>query len=164
VGTVYTVFDGKEELFGEVLSRRLPELLQTTAEAAYGARTTFERLTVGLRSYVTYMLEHPDYLRIHLREHAWGLGPTYATPEQKEAWYEGLELETTFLKMGMEEGIVIEEDPFLLARCVTAVHQVQLWNWVEKGMTEPIAQVADRMDRLFLQMFCTAKGRAQQLN
>lgn len=161
VGTVYNVFGGKAELFSDVLTYRLPELLQTTSEAALEATSTFESLTKGLRYYIIYLLEHPDYLRIHLKEHAWGLGPTRATKEQLAAWREGLELEASILKGAIEEGFVIQEDPHLLARCITAVHQVQLWNWIEQGMEEPVTKVADRLDRLFIQMFCTAKAQEQ---
>jgi AcrR family transcriptional regulator len=155
VGTVYSVFGSKSELFSVVLTRRLPELFEMTTSAALSATTTLERLTKGLRAYVVYLLEHPDFLQIHIREHAWGLGPTRATAEQLTAWREGLELESAVLQGAMDEGIVIAEDPVLLARCITAVHQVLLWDWVEKGMKEPVNEVADRMDRLFLQMFCT---------
>jgi AcrR family transcriptional regulator len=161
VGTVYNVFGGKAELFSEVLTHRLPELLKTTTEAALSATTTFERLTKGLRAYVIFLAEHHDYLRIHLREHAWGLGPTRATKEQLTAWHEGLELEASILQIAIDENIVIGEDPYLLARCITAVHQVQLWDWIEKGMKEPAVKVADRMDQLFLQMFCTANAQEQ---
>ncbi len=155
VGTIYSVFGSKSELFSVVLTRHLPELLEVTTQAALSTSTTLERLTRGLRAYVVYLLEHPNYLQIHLREHAWGLGPTRATAEQLTAWREGLDLEAAVLQEAIDEGIVVKEDPYLLARCITAVHQVQLWDWVEKGMKEPVGQVADRLDRLFLQMFCT---------
>jgi AcrR family transcriptional regulator len=159
VGTLYNVFGGKDELFSDVLTHRLPELLQTTSEAALKATSTFESLTKGLRCYIIFLLEHPDYLQIHLKEHAWGIGPTRATKEQLAAWREGLELEASVLKAAMAQGFVIPEDPYLLARCITAVHQVQLWNWIEQGREEPVTKVADRLDRLFLQMFCTAKAQ-----
>lgn len=157
VGTVYSVFGSKAELFSEVLTHRLPELLQLTSAAAIHANTPLEALTTGLRAYILYLLHHPDSLQIHLREHAWGLGPRRATAQQLEAWREGMELEASVLKAAIDQGLVIDVDPHLLARCITAVHQVQLWDWVEKGMVEPVEQVADRLDRIFIQMFCTDK-------
>jgi AcrR family transcriptional regulator len=162
VGTIYGVFGSKSELFSEVLTRRLPELLEVTRTAAVEAQTALESLKHGLRAYIIYLLEHPDYLQIHLREHAWGLGPTRASAEQLAAWREGLELEAQVLAVAIEDGLVIDEDPERLARCVTAVHQVQLWDWVEGGMTEPAEAVADRLDRLFDQMFCIDKGQGAE--
>ncbi len=157
VGTIYGVFGSKSELFSVVLTHRLPELLDLTRQAAIDASTNLEKLTEGLNAYIVYMLEHPEYLQIHLREHAWGLGPTRATAEQLSTWREGLELEATILKSAIDDGIVIDEDPHRLARCITAVHQVQLWDWVEQGMKEPPEQVAERIRKLFKQMFCVEK-------
>lgn len=162
VGTIYSVFGSKSELFSVVLTHRLPELLQLCRDAAIHASTSLDRLVEGLNAYIVYMLEHPDHLQIHLREHAWGLGPTRATPEQLEAYRDGLNLEAAILKEAIDEGIVIDEDPHRLARCITAVHQVQLWDWLENGRTEEPARVAARIDRLFRQMFCTGAGHGSQ--
>jgi hypothetical protein len=54
---------------------------------------------------------------------------------------------------------VIEDDPERLARCVTAIHQVQLWDWVEKGMEEPPEEVAPRIRKLIVQMLCVDKQK-----
>ena len=35
-----------------------------------------QSLQLGMDAYIGFMLEHPNFLRIHLREHPWGLGPT----------------------------------------------------------------------------------------
>ncbi len=160
VGTVYSVFGSKSELFSFVLTRRLPDLLEGVHAAAINAPTTFEKLTEGLNAFIVYMLEHREYLQIHLRESPWGLGPTRASSEQLTAWRDGLELEAAILQDAMNEGVVIEEDPVRLARSIMAMHQVQLWDWVEKGMQEPPEQVASRIRRLLVQMFCVDRGQA----
>lgn len=162
VGTVYTAFANKSDLFSAVLTWRLPELLELTRARAITAKTPLLGLIEGLRAWVIYMLEHPDYLQIHLREHPWGIGPSRATAEQLAAWTEGLELEAMVLKDAIEQGLVIQEDPHRLARCVIAMQQVQLWDWVENGMKEPPRDVADRMARLFVEMFCVDKEMASK--
>lgn len=154
VGTIYGVFGSKSELFDAVLTHRLPELLDVIHKTADNAAGILEKLIEGLDTFVIYMLEHPYYLQLHLREHAWGLGPNRATIGQIAAWQEGLDLEAAILQLAMDEGIIIKEDSHRLARCITAVHQVQLWDWVENGMKEPAREVADRIRKLFLQMFC----------
>ncbi len=155
VGTIYSVFGSKSELFSDVMTRRIPELLDISRAAAVAADSALESLLRGIDAYLIYLLEHPNFLQIHLREHAWGLGPTRASHEQLTGWREGMELQAAVLQTAMDDGAVIKGDPNQLARCITAVHQVQLWDWVEQGMTEPVEQVAGRMQRLFLQMFCT---------
>jgi AcrR family transcriptional regulator len=164
VGTIYSVFGSKSELFSMVLTRRLPDLLELSMEASQRGSTPFESLIEGLDAYIIYLLEHPDYLRIHLGEHAWGLGPTRASAEQLTAWRQGLAMETAILEGAMEAGLVIEEDPERLARCITAIHQVQLWDWVENGMKEPREKVAPRIRRLIIQMLCVDKTQDQKMN
>ena len=159
VGTVYSVFGSKSELFGSVLTRRLPDLLEKVHGTAINAPTTFEKLTEGLDAFIVYMLEHPAYLQIHLRESPWGFGPSRASSEQVQAWRDGLELEAAILGDAMDEGIVIREDPVRLARTIMAMHQVQLWDWVEQGMQEPPEQVAARIRRLLGQMICVDRGQ-----
>ncbi len=154
VGTIYTVFGSKSELYSAVLTHRLPELLEAARAGADKATSTIESLVGGLDAYILYLLRHPDYLRIHLLEQPWGIGPTHATAEQLVAYREGLDLHAMILQAAMDEGVVIREDPYRLARCVMAIHQVQLWDWVEQGMKEAPEQVADRLRRLFVEMFC----------
>jgi AcrR family transcriptional regulator len=154
VGTIYSVFGSKSELFDAVLTHRLPELLDIIHKTADNAPSILEKLIEGLDAFVIYMLEHPYYLQLHLREHAWGLGPNRAASGQIVAWQEGLDLEASILQFAMDEGIIIKEDPHRLARCITAIHQVQLWDWVENGMKEPPRTAAERIRKLFLQMFC----------
>ncbi|MFH2006091.1 MAG: TetR/AcrR family transcriptional regulator [bacterium] len=158
VGTIYGVFGSKSELFSAVLTHRLPELLEVASMTAVNATTTMDRLLDGTDAYIMYLLEHPDYLRIHLLEHSWGLGPTRATTEQLTAFREGLDLQAQVLQAAMDEGVVIQEDPYRLGRCIMAMHQVQLWDWIESGMQENPREVADRIRRLFTKMLCIDAG------
>ena len=159
VGTIYGVFGSKSELFSVVLTRRLPELVGIGQTAAIAAADSLSRLVDGLEAYLLYVLEHPSYLRLHLRSHAWGLGPTRATDQQLAAWREGLALMTAVIQQAMDDGHIIVEDAERLARSITAVHQVQLQDWVDSGMEESPAAVALRMRKLFIQMFCVDRDQ-----
>lgn len=158
VGTIYGVFGSKAELYSAVMTRRLPDILGTARDAAATATTTLERLTRGLDAAILYMLEHTDFLRIHLHESAWGLGPRRAPAEQLVAWRQGMELEALILGQAMDEGLVIRCDPARLARMIAAVQQVHLADWVDGGMVTPGAEVAERLRRLFVLMFCTDRS------
>ncbi len=158
VGTIYGVFGSKSELFSVVLTSRLPDLLELTTKTAADAPNSLSRLVDGLEAYLIYVLEHPNYLRIHLREHAWGLGPTRASEGQLTAWRQGLELMKAVLQEAMDDGHIIIEDPERLARSITAVHQVHLQDWVDKGQSDTPAEVAARLRKLFIQMFCVDRS------
>lgn len=160
VGTIYGVFGSKAELFNVVLTLRLDEVTSKAAAAASAACTVPEQISDGLDAYITYLLEFPDFLRIHLREHAWGLGPTRASSSQLSAWRQGLALLAMMLERGIEAGVIVEGDPKLLARSLVAIQQVYLAEWVDTGMTTPAAEVAAQLHGLFRQMFCVDRGAA----
>lgn len=154
VGTIYSVFGSKSELFSAVTTHRLPGLLDAARAGAVNATTPLDALLHGLDGYIRYLLAHPDYLSIQLLEPSWGIGPARGTAEQLAAFREGLDLYCRVLGQAMDEGVVIREDPRRLGRCIMAIHQVHLWDWVEQGMTEDADQVAGRLRSLFVQMFC----------
>lgn len=157
VGSLYSVFASKAELFSDVLTHRLPELLALAMESARDAADPRESLVRGMDVYIGYLLEHPSWLRIHLREHPWGLGPTRATNEQLSAWREGLDLQARVLDEAMRAGQVVSGDPVLMARSIAAMQQVYLAAWVEGGMREDPEHVKDALRGVFFSCFCTER-------
>lgn len=157
VGTLYGVYGSKAELFSDVLTHRLPELLERAVARVDDDAPAVERLLTGLDAYVRFMVDHPDWLRIHLHEHAWGLGPTRATSEQLAAWREGLALEARVMAQAMEEGDVIRDDPTRLSRSIAAVQQVYLADWLDEGMKESPDAVARHLDRLVRMLLCVRR-------
>lgn len=153
VGTIYGVFGSKAELYGLVLTHRLDEVTAIAARAAGEGTNIFDRLMRGLNAYITYMVEHPDFLRIHVREHAWGLRPTHTTGKQFEAWERGLALLTSIVEQAVSEGVLVQSDPVLLARSVVAIQQVHLAAWIDGGMEKPTKAVAGEIEKAFEQMF-----------
>jgi len=158
VGTIYGVFGSKAELFNAVLTLRLDDVTALASEAASGGGTVIEQIERGLDAYIVYLLEYPDFLRIHLHEHAWGLGPNRASEAQLSAWRLGLDLLANMLERGINDGVIIAEEPLSLARSLVAIQQVYLAAWVDGGMETPPRQVAARLRALFRLMFCVDRG------
>lgn len=146
IATVYATIAGKEELYAAIHETRGRALLERAREAAAGARSAFEAILAGVETYVGFLAEHRDYLRVHLNEaQAWALDPKFICTEQKRQWKQGLELSTAVFSAAIREGSVIAGDPALHARLMIAAHQVFLVAWVEAGMKEPVASLVARM-------------------
>lgn len=146
LGTLYSVFPGKADLYRAVHESRLGELLDCARVAAPRNASPLEQLLDGMAAYVEYLTAHPDFLRMHLcHGTAWGLSPTQHSGEQVSAWQEGLELQAQAFRRGIDEGIFYGEGPDLMSRMLTAMHQVQLSNWIEHGMNEDPAALIERM-------------------
>ncbi len=158
LGTLYSVFHGKAELFRAVHDVRDAEVLQRAVDGARGLTSPLDMLRAGVRAYVEFFAAHPDFLRIHLREgFAWGLsGASAPSRARAVAWSEGVAMQATLFERGIDEGIFHPGDPRLMARLMIGMHQVVLADWVERGMQrDPDALVADIHDQL-VRSFCRA--------
>ena len=158
VGTIYGVFGSKAELYGVTMSERLAEVTAMASAAATAGSSPLDRLDRGVQAYVQYMLDHPDFLRIHLNNHAWGLGPNRGSAVRVGGWRAGLDLLAGMIEVAIGEGDVIPGDPVLMARSLVAVQQVHLARWIEEGRTMPAADVAERLRTTFRLMFCTHRS------
>ena len=135
--TLYTAFPGKNEIYGEIQAVRGIAFLDRVRGAGEGS--ALEKLEVGLRAFVTFLVEHDAYRRILLREgHAWGLDPT--TENTREYWRAGVNHVAAVLRQGMDEGVFHEGDPELLAATVTSVMQVQLAGRLFRAGNQPDAE------------------------
>lgn len=154
LGTLYSVFPGKWEVYRAVHEARGAELLATASQVLTQSGNTLELLLDGIRGYVCYLIDHPDYLRMHLSEgYSWAASHQYRSGEQIEAWERGIELTATLFAQGQREGVIVDGHPTLLAKMMAAVQQVQLADWVERGMDTSPDEVIDRIQEHFRRAF-----------
>jgi len=153
MGTIYAIFASKAELLGAILDQRGRDLLELARRVARDGKPARDTLHALIEAYITYFAQHPDFLRMHLRQ---GISWT-ASPEADERvriWKEIHALQADVFRRGITEGAFIDEDPAYLARVFSAMDQVLLSDWVEGGMqTEPNALV-ERLQRLVDRAFC----------
>jgi AcrR family transcriptional regulator len=137
LGTLYEVFPGKFEIWRAIHERHLEALFQETLTqmARAGGADLVDHLLIGLEAYLGYLVDHPDYLRLHLLDgSAWALGTGLRSHVQVEAWERGKRLMTDLVARGIDEGVLVKEDPELLAQIMIGMHQVRLAHWVKGGM------------------------------
>jgi AcrR family transcriptional regulator len=164
MGTIYAIFPGKAELFAALLEWRGGELLalvQTVTAAGAPPRETLERL---IDVYIGYFVEHPTFLRMHLRSGAsWALGPALATGAQVEVWQQIHRLQSDIFRRGVAAGVFVDEDPDYLAKLFSVMDQVLLADWVAAGMTADRATLARRLRAQVERSFASAAaGRAKR--
>lgn len=146
LATVYATVPSKEDIFAAIHELRGRALLARAAEAASSSRSAMEAILAGVESYVTFLAEHPSYLRIHLLEsQPWALDPKFTCAEQRKQWREGLELSVMVFREGIRQGSVRDGDPEKYARLMIAGHQVFLAHWVEGAMKAPRADLIKEM-------------------
>jgi AcrR family transcriptional regulator len=156
LGTLYEVFSGKVEIWRAIHERHLDALFRATlAEIARtGATDMVSHLLAGLDAYLGYLVAHPDYLRLHLMDgSAWALGSGLRSNVQVAAWERGKGLMTDLLARGVADGVLVPEDPELLAQIMIGMHQVRLAHWLKGGMKASPAEVVTRIQEHTLRAF-----------
>jgi AcrR family transcriptional regulator len=149
--TLYATFPSKREVFEALHEERGAEFLAEVAAALDepgDARTSMRR---GVRAFVSYLVEHPDYFRVDLREgRSWAIGDVEASP----AFQAGIESWTALMRRGIAEGLFHDDDPDVMAVTAFGVMQIQLAAWLARKEPPEAEDIAERigiqLERAFL--------------
>jgi AcrR family transcriptional regulator len=155
MGTIYAIFPGKEDLFRAILEACGQEMLQLAREVTARGAAPRESLASLSEAYIGYFLDHPDFLRMHLREGtSWVLGPSSDSDSRAQLWREIHKLQAEILRRGVATGDFVDEDPAFLAKLFSAMDQVVLSEWVSRGMKADRTELLTRLNSLIVRTFC----------
>jgi AcrR family transcriptional regulator len=168
LATVYGVFASKLELFGAIHAHHGKALLVRAANLVFArpGRVLGPRdlLLEGVRAYVQYLVEHPHYLRMHLRERDfWAVDPSLRTTEQERTFTQGMGMAAQVFARGIAEGVFIDDDPSVMARTMIAMHQVRLADWVARGMQDDPERLVSAIQAQLVRCFCCPDRTATEL-
>jgi AcrR family transcriptional regulator len=147
LGTLYSVFDGKSDIYEAVQDERLGQLFLLAGRTMASDDRAADRLMRGNRVFIRWLTEHPDFLRIHLNNSgAWASNPQEVGEGLVNAWRRGIDLIALVVDEAMRAGDAFEGDPVIAARTMVAVQQVHMSAWVESGMQDGADDLADRIE------------------
>ena len=157
MGTIYSIFPGKADLFDALLEMRGRELLAVAREATKRSDPPLDALRALGDSYVAWFVDHPAFLRMQLGASvSWALGPSSA-PSRMAFWREIHDLQADIFRRGAKSGAFVDEDPAFLAKLFSAIDEVVLADWVATGMNADRATLTARLDRLVDRTFAAAR-------
>jgi TetR/AcrR family transcriptional regulator len=125
VGSLYSFFANKQELFRAVLVRRADAEQQAMAELADGGLPADELLVAMAGLQVRFFREHPGWARVMLSFLAPGRS---VAPPQKELgeWYrlvfeKAMDMQAQIIATGQAQGLIRPGNPQALARLFSAL-------------------------------------------
>jgi AcrR family transcriptional regulator len=147
LGTLYSVFDGKSDIYEAVQDERLGQLFLLAGRTMASDDKASERLVRGNRVFIGWLTEHPAFLRIHLNNNgAWASNPQDVGEGLVNAWRRGIDLIALVIDEAMREGDAFQGDPVIAARTMVAIQQVHMSAWVESGMPGDAEDLADQIE------------------
>ncbi|MDB4991229.1 MAG: transcriptional regulator [Myxococcaceae bacterium] len=164
LGTLYTVFPGKTELYAAIQEQRGKEILESIFRAIQGYEGVVDACSRGIDAYVRTLAQKPYFLRMHLREGlSWTDPKSLRSGEELATWERGMSLAVSLLQAGIERGFLHgDTKPDVLLKMMVAAHQVQLQDWLDRG-AEPteIDGLIERMQQHFVRAFVKDKEDKQ---
>jgi AcrR family transcriptional regulator len=123
LGTLYSVFPGKSEIFAALNEARGETFLAQLEPALHESGRAREALWHTVSAFVHFVMEHRDYFQVDLREgRSWAIGDVEASPTFQKGITQWREL----IARGIAEGVFRDEDPGVLAATVFGLMQIQL--------------------------------------
>jgi len=168
LGTLYTVFPGKVELYGAIQEQRGREMIEgihfaltrggtsRLDRAIQGYDGVVDACARGIDAYVRVLVQRPAFLRMHLRDGLSWTDPSARRSGEEVATLErGMSLAVSLLKAGIERGYLHGESrPEVLLKMMVAAHQVQLQDWLDRGADQDeVTGLIERMQQHFVRAF-----------
>jgi len=159
LGTLYSVFDGKSDIYEAVHDERLGRLFLLVSRTMASGDKAAGRLMRANRVFIRWLTEHPDFLRIHLNNSgAWASNPQEVGEGLVNAWRRGIDLIALVIDEAMRDGDAFPGDPVIAARTMVAVQQVYMSAWVESGMQGDADDLADRIEQQLQRALFRSEG------
>jgi AcrR family transcriptional regulator len=157
LGTVYSVFGGKGDIVDALHEARLRDMMVRTTDAAAGTSDPIALTLAGVRAYVEYFVDHPDYLRMYIDDGTnWGIRALGAsTTDRGQAWEEGLSRQVKLFERGQRAGRIRPGDADRMARMMFSMQQVQMACWLEGGRRQSVDELVAEMEEQVRRSFCT---------
>ena len=123
-GTFYLYFEGKRQIFDELVLDLNHRVRRAMTEASSGAETRAERELLGFAAFFRFTAEHPALYRI-IRQ------AEFVSPEMLRSHYDKLtEGYVAGLREAMEQGEIAEGDPEVLAWALMGIGELVGMRWI----------------------------------
>lgn len=146
LATVYKHFAGKAEIWDELHSLRMEDLLRQVDRDAGRAASTLDRILAGIAAVARYLAEHDSYLDMNLRAGTgWASSEPTAHGVQRTVWSAGLDAIADGVELAVDRGEIAEINPRVAAGLIVSSLQVWLAEWTRAGRAEEPGPMIDAM-------------------
>lgn len=123
VGSVYSFFENKDDLFLNVFLRRGAEFLPGMEEVVEGPGTPLEKLHALVDYQIGFFRRHPHFGRLYLRSASGNQGgpDTPESPDLNANYQKAMDGQAALFAQGQKAGQLRDGDPVVLGRLFTGL-------------------------------------------
>ena len=157
LATVYKLFEGKKAIYQAIHAERLSDLYRVASGALESVSDPRQMLLEGTRAFVRWMVAHPTYLQMNLREgYSWSASTRYGSTSQVEVWQRGIALVSAIFERGSAEGSLVSGDPETQARLLSALQQIYITRWANAEGALSLEALLEELDLQIARTFFTS--------
>lgn len=160
VGALYAFFEGKDDLFAQVLERQGHALLASMEHAVAGLTSARSQLHAVVDASIAYFRDRPDFYRLFQRELGGATWAMRASLNEAgfERYREVMSFEERIFAAGAKSGELRKDDPEILAALFSGLVQAYIAQWVfgldDRGDSRvdrvyPVERLHEMIDRAF---------------
>lgn len=145
VGSVYSFFDNKEDLYRQIFIRRGEEFMATMRHTVSDDEPALAQLHRLVDLEVGYFRQHPHFGRLFLRSSSATLLSTERPVDAAIAanYDESMNIQAGVLRRGQESGEVRDGDPWVLARLFSGL--ISSYQALDPAVVSDDVQPAERL-------------------
>lgn len=155
---LYEFYPSKDALHRGVLVLRDREMLERSQQRiarVMQVLDSVEHVLLLLETHLHYLLDHPDYLRMQLRQgYAWYSLAASPTREEQQMWDRGVAAIGLVLGWGVKAGFFRPGHPAEQARMILSAQQTRVANWVMDDMRQSHDEVIAQVQADFVRTCC----------
>lgn len=146
LATLYKSFKSKDEIWNALVAQRMKELVGLALAATDSVESPLERIVVGARAQVEFFAQHPNFLRLNVKENwNWATATEAGRGGQRAAWRTGVDMMTHAAQAAVEAGELTHMRPTVVAGLAISALQVWLTEWINSGTQRSHSHVADEL-------------------
>ncbi len=159
LNTLYATYSSKRGVFDALHETRGAAFLAQVSKALARPGDARASLGRGVAAFVGYLIDHPNYFRVDLREgRSWAIGDVEASP----AFQTGIENWTELMRRGIAEGVFYDDDASVMAATTFGVMQIQLAAWLAKPDSPMEEHIAERITASLERLLCIPTSSASR--
>lgn len=158
VGSVYSFFENKDDLFVNVYLRRGAEFMPGMEEVVASGDAPLEQLHDLVDFEITFFRTHPHFGRLYLRSSSAQVPPSeLSVSSALEANFSrAMDIQADLLRRGQDAGVIRDGDPQVLSRILSGM--VSAYQSIDPGVVSdgdetgerlPLADLHTMVDRAF---------------
>ena len=147
VGKLYLHFEGKEDIYREVMEYLAGEIRKRAGEAIDPSMSPIDKIRARTMAVIEYIEENEAFVRFYVGEmEGTGRG---CCPMDKSEHATHMEEYTSLIREAIEKGDIPDEDPELITAMIHGAGHAMMAFIVERGGM-PYRTVAEYVDRMIL--------------